>query len=251
MNKIKISVVSYLNSKPFINGLQQSDLIEKIDLQSDIPSVCASKLIEGIVDIGLIPVAVLPKLKEKYIISDYCIGAVGKVASVNLYSDVPLSEIKVILLDYQSRTSVALLKILAKEFWKIKPNWVPASLNFENEIVGSTAALIIGDRTFGIENKYKFTYDLAEEWQKYTGLPFVFACWVANKQLPSEFISTFNNALKKGLDMRVELIKELEKSNVYNTDIGVYLYQNINYHYDRDKKQALELFLTYLANLEQ
>ena len=155
------------------------------------------------------------------------------------------------MLDYQSRTSVALVKILATEFWKIKPDWIPASLNFENDVVGTTAALIIGDRTFGLENKYKFSYDLAEEWQKFTGLPFVFACWVANKQLPSEFISAFNNALKKGLDMRVELIKELEKSNIYNTDIGVYLYQKIDYHYDKEKKQALELFLKYLANLEQ
>jgi len=251
MNKYKISVVSYLNSKPFINGLQQSDLIENIDLQLDIPSVCAGKLMDGKVDIGLVPVAILPLMKEKYIISDYCIGAVGKVASVNLYSEVPLSEIKTILLDYQSRTSVTLVKILAKEFWKIKPNWVAARASFENDILGSTAAVIIGDRTFGLENKYKFCYDLAEEWQNFTGLPFVFACWVTNKQLPDEFISEFNSALKNGLDNRIALIKELEKSKTYATDVGVYLFQNIDYHYDIVKKQGLELFLKYLANLEQ
>ncbi|MBA3972463.1 MAG: menaquinone biosynthesis protein, partial [Bacteroidetes bacterium] len=177
MQKIKISVVSYLNSKPFIYGLKHSSLMDQIDLELDIPAVCAQKLKERKVDIGLVPIAILPELTEKYIISDYCIGAVGKVASVMLYSDVPLEEIKFVLLDYQSRTSVALVKVLAKKFWKIKPEWINAGVDYENKISGSMAAVIIGDRTFGLNDKYRYAYDLAEEWQKFTGLPFVFACW--------------------------------------------------------------------------
>jgi len=251
MQKIKISVVSYLNSKPFIDGLTKSDLINKIDLQLDIPSVCAQKLVDGEVDLGLIPVAVLPLLKEKYIISDYCIGAVGKVASVMLYSDVPLEKIITVLLDYQSRTSVSLVKVLAASFWNINPTWIAAKENFESEIKETTAAVIIGDRTFGLENKYKFSYDLAEEWQKFTGLPFVFACWVSNKELPTAFIDEFNQALKTGLNNRSELIMELQKSNLYPTNIDTYLNQNIDYEYDAAKKQGLELFLSYQAVLEQ
>lgn len=251
MEKIKISIVSYLNSKPFIAGLNKSDLINKIDLQLDIPSVCAQKLIDGKVDLGLIPVAVLPLLKEKHIVSDYCIGAVGKVASVMLYSDVPLEKITTILLDYQSRTSVSLVKVLASKFWKINPQWISAKENFESEIKETTAAVIIGDRTFGLENKYKFNYDLAEEWQKYTGLPFVFACWVSNKELPVAFIEEFNAALKTGVNNRSELIVELQKSNLYPTNIETYLNQNIDYHYDSAKKRGLELFLSYQAALEQ
>lgn len=251
MQKIKVSVVSYLNSKPFIAGLDQSEISDKIDLQLDIPSVCAQKLLDGKVDIGLIPVAVIPQLKEKYIISDYCIGAVGKVASVMLYSEVPLEKITDVLLDYQSRTSVSLVKVLAQKFWKISPKWVAADENFETQIKETTAAVIIGDRTFGLENKYKFSYDLAEEWQKFTGLPFVFACWVANKQLPEVFISEFNAALKRGLNNRSELIIELQKSNKYPTNVDAYLNQNIDYDYDSAKKQGLELFLSYQANLEQ
>ena len=110
MNKIKISAVSYLNSKPFIYGLHHSNLFNEIELSQDIPSVCAQKFIDEKVDIGLIPITVIPKLKEYYIISDYCIGAVGKVSSVMLYSDVPLNAIKNILLDYQSLTSVTLIQ---------------------------------------------------------------------------------------------------------------------------------------------
>jgi chorismate dehydratase len=250
MDKIKISVVSYLNSKPFLYGLDHYKFQTKIDLALDIPSVCAQKLVELKVDIGLVPVAIIPKLGEYYIVSDYCIGGVGKVDSVMLYSDVPLNEIQNVLLDYQSRTSVSLVKVLAKYFWKINPNWIAAKANFENDIADETAAVIIGDRTFSLKNKYLYNYDLSEEWQKFTGLPFVFACWVANKKLPDNFINEFNEALKLGIDSRPALIKELRKNNVYNTDIAVYLNEKIQYDYDAEKKKAMNLFLDYIAKLD-
>lgn len=246
MQKVKISVVSYLNSKPFIYGLNHSLVINNIDLQLDIPSVCAQKLIDGRVDLGLIPVAVIPKLKEHYIISDYCIGAVGKVSSVMLYSDVPLNEIQTVLLDYQSRTSITLVQVLAKKFWNIAPAWLPATADYEKNISGTTAAVIIGDRTFGLEGKYNYVYDLSEEWQKFTGLPFVFACWVANKKLPEDFIASFNSALKNGLDNKQKLIAEIQAEKTYNTDVAAYLDKSISYGLDTDKKRALELFLSYL-----
>ena len=249
MHKIKVSVVSYLNSKPFIYGLKHSEILNNIDLQQDIPSDCAQKLMDGKVDLGLIPVAVIPKLKEHYIITDYCIGAEGKVASVMLYSNVPLDEIKTVLLDYQSRTSVTLVKVLAKYFWNISPVWENSTVNFENTFAGNTAAVIIGDRTFGLENKYAYAYDLAEEWQKFTHLPFVFACWVANKKLPDDFISQFNTALQLGLDNRPALIEELNALKKYNTDISFYLNSSIKYNYDEAKKKALKLFLSYCEEL--
>src|SRR5437867_12268285 len=89
-NVIKVSCVSYLNSQPFIYGLKNNSIINEIDLSLDVPSVCAEKLRSGSVDIGLVPVAVIPQLKESHIISDYCIGADGKVETVLLLSDVPL-----------------------------------------------------------------------------------------------------------------------------------------------------------------
>lgn len=247
--KVKISVVSYLNSKPFIHGLKESGIMQNIDLQLDIPSVCAQKLLDNKVDVGLIPVAVIPLLKESFIISDYCIGATGKVASVCLYSQVPLNEIKTILLDYQSRTSVTLVKVLAKEHWKIQPDWKNADADFEDKIEGSTAAVIIGDRTFGIEEKYPYRYDLAEEWQKLTGLPFVFACWVANKPLPAKFIQEFNSALKKGIEAIDTVSDEIAARGAYATDVAYYLKNNISYPFDQPKKQGLELFLKHLKSL--
>ncbi|NQX96939.1 MAG: hypothetical protein HRT73_03545 [Flavobacteriales bacterium] len=99
VKKIKVSAVSYLNTLPFIYGINNSEVMEGIDLSLDIPSDCAKKLLSGEVDLGLVPIAILPQLKEYHIISDYCIGAEGKVDSVALYSDVPLNEIEYIYLD--------------------------------------------------------------------------------------------------------------------------------------------------------
>ncbi len=249
MEKIKISVVSYLNSKPFIYGLQHSAIINNIDLQLDIPSICAQKLMDGSVDIGLIPVAIIPNINPHFIISNYCIGAEGKVASVMLYSNVPLDKIKNILLDYQSRTSVMLVKVLAKQYWKINPNWINAEADYEDNVTETTAAVIIGDRTFGLENKYAYSYDLAEEWTKFTLLPFVFACWVSNKKLSESFITEFNQSLKLGLDNRDVLIKDIEASALYSTDINKYLFENIRYNFDERKQKALKLFLDYCEEL--
>ncbi len=248
-NPINISVVSYLNSKPFLYGLQQYKLQANVSISLDSPAICAQKVLTGKTDIGLIPVAVIPLLKEHHIISNYCIGAKGKVGSVMLYSEVPLNEIKTVLLDYQSRTSVTLVKVLAKHLWKITPVWENTTEDFETKVEGSTAAVIIGDRTFGVENKFAYAYDLAEEWQKLTGLPFVFACWVSNKKLPDSFISEFNAALKFGIDNRPALITELTKENNYATDIAYYLNEQIKYDFDEDRKKALGLFLEYIKEL--
>ncbi|PKP34009.1 MAG: hypothetical protein CVT98_11120, partial [Bacteroidetes bacterium HGW-Bacteroidetes-15] len=150
----KISAVSYANTYPFLYGLKKSSIIKKIDLSLDYPSDCAKKLINNQVDIGLVPVAIIPQLKEHYIISDYCIGAEGKVKSVLLLSDVPLHEIKTVLLDYQSKSSVNLTKVLAKHFWNIQPQWEEAKEGFETTINKTTAGVIIGDRTFNLSKNY-------------------------------------------------------------------------------------------------
>lgn len=251
MNKVKVSVVSYLNSKPFLYGLEHAAIKKSIDLSLDIPSVCAKKLVEGEVDLGLVPVAVLPKLKFYQIVSNYCIGADGEVGSVMLYSNVPLNEIKEILLDYQSLTSVSLVKVLAVFYWKINPQWISASVGFEENIKGSTAAVIIGDRTFSLKEKYKYSYDLAKEWQLFTGLPFVFACWATNIHLQDDFLTEFNDALKHGLDNRNELIDELNQSNSYPyIDIASYLNNSIKFDLATPQMEAMQLFLKYLSELE-
>lgn len=251
MNKVKVSLVSYLNSKPFLYGLEHSKIQQSIDLSLDIPSVCAQKLVNGDVALGLVPVGVLPALKSYQVISNYCIGADGEVESVMLYSDVPLNDIKEILLDYQSLTSVSLVKILANFYWKINPLWVASSVGFEEKIKNTTAAVIIGDRTFAIKGKYKYSYDLAMEWKQFTGLPFVFACWVTNANLPDAFITQFNDALKFGLENRESLVAELKLRNAYqHIDIADYLNNSIKFDLGATQMEAIQLFLKYMAQLQ-
>jgi chorismate dehydratase len=244
---LKISAVSYLNTIPFVHGLKQSELIKIIDLQLDYPSICAEKLINGIVDLALVPVAVIPKLKEAHIISDYCIGANGAVDTVCLYSDVPIEEIESIALDYQSRTSVALLKILLNEYWQLNPELKKANVGFEENIKGNHAALVIGDRAFALNTKYAYIYDLSAIWKKMTGLPFVFAAWVANKKLPQDFIVSFNKALEKGLS-NIDKALALEGNSYPNCkNPEDYLNNKISYNLDVEKQKGMELFLRKIS----
>jgi chorismate dehydratase len=244
---LKISAVSYLNTIPFIHGLKQSELIKTIDLQLDYPSICADKLINGTVDLALVPVAVIPKLKKAYIISDYCIGANGAVDTVCLYSDVPIEEIESIALDYQSRTSVALLKILLKEYWQLNPELKKANVGFEENIKGNHAALVIGDRAFALNTKHAYIYDLSAIWKKMTGLPFVFAAWVANTKLPQDFIISFNKALEKGLS-NIDKALALEGDSYPNCkNPEDYLNNKISYNLDVEKQKGMELFLRKIS----
>lgn len=240
---IRISIVSYLNSKPFIYGLKNADFKYETVIEEDIPSVCAQKLIMGTADIGLVPIAVLPEIIDHKIISDYCIGTNGNVASVLLVSEVPLHEIKKVLLDYQSRTSVILTRVLAMHFWKISPEWLPTSENYESLIKGSQAGVIIGDRALTMKENFPFIFDLSSEWKKFTNLPFVFACWVSNQNLDKRFLTEFNTALKFGLD-HINLVAEQEESALFSKEkIQAYLTQSIDYSFDDKKKEALKLFL--------
>jgi chorismate dehydratase len=200
-------------------------------------------LLEDKIDVGLVPVAIIPEMKEYHIISDYCIGSVGKVASVCLFSDVALDKIETILLDYQSRTSVALLKVLARDFWKIKVVFENTSGNYQSKISGTTAGLVIGDRALQQRKISPFIYDLGEEWKKFTGFPFVFAAWISNKKLDNTFIDNFNKANVFGLNRIDEVVKE----NPFDVfDLHHYYTDCISFEMDEKKKKGLELFLEKL-----
>ncbi|MCY7292468.1 MAG: menaquinone biosynthesis protein, partial [Ferruginibacter sp.] len=204
--RIRVAAVSYLNTKPLIYGFEKGLMKEEIELITDFPANIADMLLHDEVDISLVPVATIPFLKEYHIITDYCIGTTGEVASVCLFSDVPLHEIKTILLDYQSRSSVGLLKILLKDYWKIKVELVSASAGYEDKITGTTAGLVIGDRAFIQRKKSNYIYDLGTAWKEMTGMPFVFAAWIANKKLSETFITNFNAATSEGLNNLSEII---------------------------------------------
>ena len=243
MVNYKVSAVSYLNTIPFIHGIKSSNISDFIDLQLDYPSVCAQKLINNEVDIALVPVVVLKDNPQFNIISEYCIGSNGKVDTVCLYSDVPFKEIEYIYLDYQSRTSIELLKVLCKEYWNISPKFNNLPEGFENKIERETAALIIGDRAFSANGKYKFVYDLSESWKEMTGLSFVFACWISNRNIEENFTSEFNKSLKMGVENIEEAIKKESDNYPHCKNPKEYLNNKISYLLDENKRKGMELFL--------
>lgn len=245
---LKISTVSFLNTVPFIYGLKQSKLIRTIDLHLDYPSICAEKLIRGNVDLALVPVVVIPRLKNSYIISNYCIGANGSVDTVCLYSDVPINEIESIALDYQSRTSVELLKILFNEYWGLTPEFKKSKEGFEEDIKENHAALVIGDRAFALNDKHKFIYDLSAIWKEMTGLPFVFAAWVANTRLSQNFINHFNKALEKGLSDITKALNQEGSNHSGCENPEDYLNNKISYKLDIEKQKGMELFLSKIIS---
>ncbi len=242
---VKISAVSYLNTKPFLYGIFQEGLNDFVDISLDMPSDCARKLIEGEVDLGLVPVASIPMIQSPFIVSDYCIGTQGAVKTVGIFSECPIENISELYLDYQSKTSVALCQYLCREYWKINPVFIDSKIGYENKISGNAAALIIGDRTIGLDNKYPFVYDLGETWNSFTGMPFVFATWVSNGKLPESFLNKFNNALRRGVENRHVVAREYQ-SSYPDFNVQDYYDKYIDFDLTPDKKEALNLFLSYI-----
>lgn len=245
MNKIRITAVSYLNTKPLLYGLLNSSLAEQVELSLDIPSECARKLRDGEVDLALSPVAIIPELPTWQLVSNYCIGAVGSVKTVNIYSEVPIEQIQSLYLDHHSRTSVALAQLLLKEYWQLKPALLPAKEGYIKNISGTTAGVIIGDRTIGLEAKFPYIYDLSEHWKQHTGLPFVFAAWISIKPLPESFTTRFNSALRNGISA-IPKLKLLLPSPNPAFDLERYFTKYISYELDAAKREALALFLRAL-----
>ncbi len=237
--------MSYLNTKPLIYGFEQGMMAGEVELVNDYPSKVAEKLLLDEIDIGLVPVAIIPSLPRHYIISDYCIGCDGPVASVCLFSDVAIEAIETILLDYQSKTSVALLKILLKEYWKISPALIMAGEGYEKQIGGTTAGLVIGDRSFQQRLVSTHIYDLGEAWKALTGLPFVFAAWISNKPLTPQFEAAFNAANKEGIDRLDEVIA---KNPFTVFDLAEYYHTFIKFRMNMAMREAIALFLKKLNN---
>ena len=241
---IRISAISYLNSLPFAWCLENSPIMNEIELSYDIPSQCADKLLSDKADIGLIQIVETLRMPEHYIVSDLCIGAGDAVRTVLLASETPLNNISTIYMDSHSRTSVVLTKILAKHHWKISPEWK----NFSGDITayprnGTSAAVVIGDKAFGIKSPHIF--DLAVEWRKFSGLPFVFACWVANKQIDEGFLVRFNSAMAN-ISTDMNAIAQYYRDRApAGVDLREYWTKNISYPLTADKREGLKLFLKY------
>ena len=236
--KYRIALVEYLNTFPFSEGLRLSGLDQDIEVFRVSPAACALLFQEGKVDISLCPVGALEDMPAHEICGNFCIGADGDVETVVLLSHVPIHQIDKVRLDVNSKTSNKLVQILADRYWQT--NW---KYYFDDQEKQPLSTVMIGDKVFEQKKKYPFRNDLAGEWKAMTGLPMVFAVWIAKPGVPNELIESLDNACKLGIDF----IRSEE------CDIPAwqkkYLQNNISYPLDRNKRDAMQLFLQYADNL--
>jgi chorismate dehydratase len=251
MEKVRVSAVKYINSYPFMIGLRDSEVASMIELEVCHPSECADKLIAGETDIGLIPVAMIASMKEYHLVGDFCLSTNGEVRTVLLVSNTSFEQIKIIYLDFRSRSSVTLCKILAARSWHRDFEWKPTSHDFNvTSMIHGEAAVMIGDRCFEYSRFFSFNLDLGLEWKRFTGLPFVFACWVSSKELPASFRELFNRALEEGVKRRNEAVELLKEGlSVKPEEVVFYLNNNIDFILDDVKREALLKFIDYIKEL--
>lgn len=239
----RIAAVSYLNTVPFIYGIEHAESLRATLLLSP-PSGCAEAFNAGQADIALLPVGALPTLKDADIITPFCIGASGRVRTVTVISGSPLEGIRRIWLDSHSITSALLVKILCENCWYITPEFrhMDDYSVIERREPGD-AFLLIGDKVFDYERRFAgscHAWDLAECWQWMTGLPFVFAAWVARKSVPPEVVEELGRALDFGtqhIRESIDYYGHSGKPHAYE-----YLTRNIDYIFDDQKHKALSLY---------
>ncbi|MFR9524278.1 MAG: menaquinone biosynthesis protein [Rikenellaceae bacterium] len=237
----KIAAVSYLNTIPFIYGIEHEGNF-RADLLLLNPAECAQAFAQGQVDIALVPAAVVPSLPLAEVVSEYCIGASGEVRTVVIVSDDPIDQIKRIFVDTHSRTSVQLAGYLAKNYWKISPEWYSLDdMEQLSHAQDGDAFLLIGDKVFEHEEEFDYTYDLAAEWLKSTKLPFAFAVWVARKGTSYEALDALEQALEFGVEHLYESILEYRGEDSV-VEKYQYLSENIDFLFDAQKRKALKKF---------
>jgi chorismate dehydratase len=253
MKQLRISAISYLNTAPLMWDLEQGSLPARniFDVSYTIPSLCAASLRDGSADIGIIPAAAYTSIPDLAILSGVAIASRRAVRSILLVSKVPLEKIQTVALDTSSMTSVALLKILFAKWWGGERTFTAMAPDIEQMLKANDAGLVIGDPALQIDRSQYLTYDLAEEWIRFTGKPFVFAFWAIRQaalnhaprdlDLPTVFQESRNHGLlPNSLDViagewapRLALSQEEVKS---------YLTENIHYSLDPDCLDGMRLF---------
>jgi len=254
MPRLKISAISYLNTAPLIWDFEHGDAGGDFDISYTVPSRCAEQLREGSADIGIIPAAAYATVHNLLILPDIAIASRQPVRSILLVSALPLEKIKTVALDTSSLTSVALTKVLFAQWWGGGRTFTSMAPDLERMLQTQDAALLIGDPALKVDrSKYK-TYDLAEEWIRLTGNPFVFAFWAVRREsleksaskldLPLIFRQSRDHGLEPSNVSRIA-VEWSKKLDLTEQEVRDYLTRNIYYNLDADCMDGLRLFLDY------
>jgi chorismate dehydratase len=240
---IRVGAVNYLNAKPLIEGLPR--FAPNIDLVLDLPSRLADRLAAGELDVGLIPVVEHFRGKNYSMIPGIAIASRGPVLSVTLFSKKPWKQIETVALDEGSRSSAALVKILLRKRYGVKPSFRPLPIDAPAESLDTDAVLLIGDRAMhACMAGYRYAYDLGQEWTEWTGLPMVYAVWSVREGVKlGETEQAFHQAKDYGVS-RAGAIAERE-APLLELDAGYcrrYLDTLIRYDLGPDERAGMERY---------
>ena len=170
MPKLRVGIVNFLNSKPLAWGFLKGHHADLFAPTYHPPAMVAKLLGQGALDIGLIPSVEVQRIPGLKVLPDLCVASRHEVRSVLLVSRGPIEEVKKVALDQNSRTSVALVRILLQERWGIHPEYVHERPDPERMLSEADAALVIGDPALKVEREKYRVWDLAAEWNALTGL---------------------------------------------------------------------------------
>ncbi|HMF92200.1 MAG TPA: menaquinone biosynthesis protein [Candidatus Angelobacter sp.] len=256
MAPLRISAISFLNTAPLMWDFEQGECARKLaqhfDLSYTVPSKCAEQLKAGSADIGIIPVAAYTTIPDLVVVPGVSIAAKSAVRSILLVSKVPVEKIRNVATDDSSRTSSALVEVFLRKFVGIAPGFTRQPPNLEEMLRWHDAALLIGDPALQANTDGYHVYDLAEQWQRWTGRPFVFAFWAVRKAGLAEPRPEINIArvLQQSRDHGLQHIPEIVSAwaprlGLSEKLVADYLAENVDYSLDQANLEGLHLFFRY------
>ncbi|HEY6348866.1 MAG TPA: menaquinone biosynthesis protein [Candidatus Angelobacter sp.] len=256
MPQLRISAISYLNTAPlmwdFENGETAEALKQHFQFSYTIPAQCADELKAGSADIGIIPAAAYTTIPDLVIVPEVGIASKNRVRSILLVSKVPLDKIRNVATDNSSRTSTALVQIFLKKFVGLDPGFTPQKPDLQEMLRWHDAGLLIGDIALQAQTAGRYVYDLAEEWRRWTYLPFVFAFWAVRKTALATVGKGLNIAqvFQQSRDNGLRHVPEIAQAwagrlNLPAESVREYLTSNIDYSLDDGNLRGLRLFYRY------
>jgi chorismate dehydratase len=242
--KLRVGIVNFLNSRPLAWGFLKGHHSDLFTASYHPPSTVARLLAEGGLDVGLIPSVEVQRIPGLSVLPDLCIGATAEVRSVLLVADRPLAEVRRVALDVNSRTSVALLKVLCAERWGIAPQWIDHRPEVERMLAVADAALVIGDPALKVDRERYRVIDLAAEWRALTGLPFVFAVWAVRPEVDlPDLAFYFKSSLRFGLSSLDAIVREAAAEMDLDSDlVHTYLTRNLRFFLQEPEIEGLTTY---------
>ena len=254
MTRLRISAISFLNTVPLMWDFEHGTAGADFDISYTLPSACAADLQAGKADIGIIPAAAYTQIPDLVILPGVTIAARRPVRSILLVSKMPIEKIRSVALDTSSMTSVALTKVLFERWLGTGRVFTPMAPDLDAMLREHDAGLVIGDTALQVDRTRYLTIDLAEEWIRFTGKPFVFAFWAVRRAALANRSADLGAIFQASRDHGLEpanidsIAKEWSgRLGISKADVRAYLTENIHYQLDRGCLEGLQFFYRYAA----